>query len=86
MTPDDIATFRRYWEWAKKEANIVPTAPPDVVVEDNGKLEPDFPGMIYIPEGYVAEIMTEAGQSITTVSGIVWVKESRVLMIRKVSE
>jgi hypothetical protein len=50
------------------------------------KLEPDFPGMIFIPEGYEAEVMTETGQSFTAVSGIAWVKESRVLMIRKVSE
>jgi hypothetical protein len=51
-----------------------------------GNLEPQFPGMIYIPEGYVAEITIEAGLGYTPVSGIVWVKESRVLMVRKVSE
>ena len=45
------------------EPSVEPVADVDEPYCAKGKIEPDFPGMIYIPEGYVAEITIEAGGS-----------------------
>jgi len=66
--------------------SVEPVADVDEPCCAKDKLEPDFPGMVYIPEGYEAEIAIERGTGYAFVGGIAWVKESMVLIIRKVSE